>query len=334
MIHMHSFFSWVAPEHQDDPVFRLTRLVAGYPGAVFLFLAGLALALVGEGARRKGTAPREIVRRGLHRGLEVLGYAFLFRLWMLASGSFHRPADLLRVDVLNCIAIALMLVSAVVLGRKTRGSRIGAAVSLGAAIALLTPLLWDNPALSWIPFPLRGYLGGHHPDWIYPVFPWAGFAALGAAVGVALPWVRERGREVHLVAGLALLGLLLLPASLALDRHGPALYPRYDFWYTSPNYFTFKSGVVLLVLAAAYVLDRVPGPSPLRQLGKTSLLVYCVHIEIVYGQWIAPAARGALDVPQALRGVAVVTALMLLLSLTRTGAIAWRPWRRRDAVTA
>jgi uncharacterized membrane protein len=328
MIHMHAFFGWVAPAHQGHPFYGFTRLIAGYPGAIFLFLAGLALALVSESARKKGAASRDVVRRGLRRGVEVLGYAFLFRLWMLASGSFYRPADLLRVDVLNCIAVSLLLVSAGVLGWPTARGRIAAAGVLTLAIALLTPVLWDNPALSWIPFPLRGYLGGHHPDWIYPAFPWAGFATLGAAAGVALVAARARGREAHLLVGLAVLGALLMPLGLALDRHGPALYARYDFWYTSPNYFTFKAGVVLLVLFAAYLLDRLPGGGPLRQLGTTSLIIYWVHLEIVYGQWIVPGARAALDVRQAFFGVVLLTLAMLALSYVRTGALRGRVWGR------
>ena len=56
-----------------------------------------------QAASRKGIAPEAVRREALRRGAEVLGYAVLFRLWMFTSSGFAKPADLLRVDVLNCI---------------------------------------------------------------------------------------------------------------------------------------------------------------------------------------------------------------------------------------
>ena len=45
----------------------------------------------------------------------------LFRLWMFASGRFRAPSDLLRVDILNCIGVALLLAGAIALPWPRRG---------------------------------------------------------------------------------------------------------------------------------------------------------------------------------------------------------------------
>ena len=62
----------------------------------------------------------------------------------------------------------------------------------------------------------------------------------------------------------------------------------YDYWHTSPNFFLFRVGLLLAILAATYAWCRWGagqwGFSPLIQLGQTSLLVYWVHIEFVYGR--------------------------------------------------
>src|SRR5205814_3748191 len=110
---------------------------------------------------------------------------------------------------------------------------------------------------------------------------------------------------------------------LYADRHLPPAYTVYDFWYTSPSYTALKAGVAALVLAAAYAFDKIPGPSPLRQLGRTSLLVYWVHLEIVYGMWLAPGAQGRLTIEEATRGVVLLMLAMLALSLLRTRFGEW-----------
>jgi uncharacterized membrane protein len=318
MIHTHAFYSWVVPEDRGTPLFGLTTLIGGYPAALFLFLAGLSAGLAGERERDRGAHGHEVRRRGLRRALQVLGYAVLFRVWMLASGSFARPADLLRVDVLNCIGMSLLLV-ALVLAPAPAAARLAAVLGLAVAVAALTPLLWDAPLVKVVPGPLRGYLSGRDPDAMFPIFPWAAFAALGAAIGVLLARARARRREGLAIALMAAAGAAAIPCALFADRHLPAVYPTYDFWYTSPAYVALKGGVVLLVLAAAYLFDKIPGPSALRQLGRTSLLVYWVHLEIVYGQWVAPSARGRLSIDEASRGVVLLMLAMLALSLLRTG---------------
>jgi hypothetical protein len=287
---------------------------------------------VAERERENGQESGAVFRRGLRRGLIVLGCALLFRMAMLASGSFGRPADLLRVDILNCIAAALMLVAIALAPGTTRGRTI-AAFGLAAAIALATPLAWDGPLWKGWPVPLAGYVTGRVPDALFPVFPWAGFATLGAGCGVLLAHARSRGKEGAAVAWMAAAGAAAIPAGLLLDRYGPTVYPRYDFWYTSPAYFVLKAGVVLVVVGAAYLLDRVPGPSALRQLGRTSLLIYWLHLEVAYGKWVAPGARGSLPIEDAAWGVAALILAMFAVSLARTGVGDWR-LRRRELVKA
>lgn len=332
MVHTHGFFGWVAPPYQGEWIYRKTVLVGGYPAALFLFLSGLVLALANESRRRRGAGGRERVRAGVKRGLEVLGYAFLFRLWMLATSLFWRPADFLRVDILNCIGGSLVLVSVAGFGWEGRRARVLAGLVLATAISLLAPLTWDGPWLKSLPEPILGYFSGRLPDARFPLFPWAGFAAAGASAGVLLDAARRQGRESQCIALLTASGVVALGAGFLIDRYGPRIYPHEDFWYTSPSYFLIKGGVVLLVLGVSFLADEIPGPSPLRQLGRTSLLVYWVHLEIIYGMFVMPWARERLDIPQALLGVAVLTLAMLCLSYLRTELPRW--WQARETRAA
>lgn len=322
MIQTHAYDSWLTPDAKRSAFFGWSRLIGGYPGPIFLFLAGLSLALLAEARFGRGIAPEAVRQETLRRGAEVLGYAALFRLWMFTTSGFAKPADLLRVDVLNCIGLSMLLVAAAALRWQGARARQAAAAVLALGVALATPLAWDAAWPAWIPRPLLGYASGRMPGSFFPLFPWAGFTAVGALAGLLLSRAHAQARAGRLIAGLAAAGALMIPLGLALDRL-PTLYPRYDFWWTSPNYFLIKVGILLLVLGVSYLWGMLPWagwPSLLRQLGRTSLLVYWVHIEVVYGGIVAPGLRGRLGIPEASLALALLTLAMLALSRLRTEA--------------
>lgn len=324
MMQTHAYDAWLTPGAKATVFFGWSRLVGGYPAPLFLFLAGLSLALLAEARHGHGTPGALVRREAVHRGLEVLGYAAVFRLWMFTTSGFAKPADLLRVDVLNCIGLSMLLVGALALEAPEPRARLARSIALAAGIALATPLAWDLPWPDAIPFWLRGYWSGRAPGAFFPLFPWAGFTAAGAVVGLLLARGRQQGSETRVMLRLLALGVLLIPVALLLDRL-PSPYPRLDFWWTSPNYFLVKVGILLLALALSYAWTRAPWarwPSPVRQLGRSSLLVYWVHIELVYGGIVAPGLRGSLDVRQASLGLLLLSLGMLGLSLLRAG------WKR------
>lgn len=330
MMQTHAYESWLSASGKSTPFYGLSRLAGGYPAPLFLFLAGLSLALLAEALIERGKAPPEVRRELARRGLDVLVYAVAFRLWMFTTGGFARPAELLRVDVLNCIGLSMLLVGALAVSASTPRGRLLRCLALAVLVALLTPLAWDLPWPKWLPGALRAHWSGRAPGAFFPLFPWAGFTAVGAATGLMLAWARKLGRESMALALLGLAGALAFPVALRLDRL-PSFYPARDFWWTSPNYFLIKVGVMWLVLWFAQLWSRGPwahSPSPLRQLGRTSLLVYWVHIEIVYGGILAGGLRHHLSVPQASLGLLLLTLAMLALSL------AWTKWRAASSERA
>ncbi len=101
------------------------------------------------------------------------------------------------------------------------------------------------------------------------------------------------------------------------------LYTNYDFWHTSPNFFLIRVGLVAIILGMAYVWCRwgagLKGFSPMIEMGKCSLLVYWVHIELVYGGLSIMKGHNY-TVGQATFGFAVIFVSMVLLATTRNGS--------------
>ena len=137
-----------------------------------------------------------------------------------------------------------------------------------------------------------------------------------------------------MIAGAA--GLVLIYGAKFLDSRPWQVYPVYDFWHTSPSFFAIRLGMLLLLVLAAYAWCRWGlgqwGFSPLIQLGHTSLLVYWVHIEFVYGKYSILPHRSQ-TIAGATRGLITIFLAMLALSIVRTKWLGnlrdLLPWRSK-----
>lgn len=327
MFQTHCYDSWLGGAARRSTFFGWSQLGGTLPAPLFLFLAGISFALVTDRMRRKGIPANQIAATTIRRGAEIFGLGLLFRVQEFALGQPWSPwTDLLRVDILNTIGISLMLMGLVCRLAKTRTANTIFAAVVAIGIAMATPPMWTTWRPDWLPWYLESYLNGVHTfgkpqPWLFPIFPWAAFAFAGLAVGFLLisDWAMKNLAKATAIAGIA--GVSLFFLSTWLDSLPKRLYAVYDYWHTSPNFFLARVGVLLIIVTLSYAWCRW-GPvkrwfSPLVQLGQTSLIVYWVHIEFVYGRFSILDKRQQ-SVPMATFGLAVIFAAMVLLSITRT----------------
>ena len=210
-------------------------------------------------------------------------------------------------------------------------------IAVTALIALLTPPLYTTWRPTWLPWPLESYIDGCHnlgapQPWLFPLFPWAAFAFAGLAAGFILFSDRARNQVVTTLALFASVGVIAILVANQLDHSSLYLYATYDYWHTSPNFLMMRIGMLLVICFVSYAWCRwglgTWGFSPLIQLGQTSLLVYWVHIEFVYGRFSLLPKR-AQTISGASWGLLEITVFMLILSLLRT-RIDWKriDWKR------
>ncbi|HEX2775427.1 MAG TPA: heparan-alpha-glucosaminide N-acetyltransferase domain-containing protein [Candidatus Acidoferrales bacterium] len=328
MFEVHSYDSWLGGSTRDSQFMKWSQLSGTIPAPLFLFLAGVSIALVSGKMREKGIGANQIARRTILRGAEILGLGLLFRVQEYVLGIPWAPwTDLLRVDILNTIGISIMLMGIVGRLTRTRVANIAVALVATTGIAFATPFLYTTWRPRWLPWYLETYINGVHiydspRPWLFPIFPWAGFAFAGLALGYLLfsEWGKKNLLQVVAACGLGGVGLYYL--SNWLDARALQLYPDYDYWHTSPNFFLARVAIILVIVFASYVWCRwglgQVGFSPMIQMGQTSLLVYWVHIEFVYGRFSILKKEGE-SIPMATLGFLIITAAMVLLSLARTG---------------
>lgn len=321
MLQGHVFHSFAKPELRQEAPFVLSQFVGGMPPAIFLFLTGVTLAFLMESRERIGVTAGLRVLTALRRAGYLIGLAFLFRLQLFLFGLPQTNwMDLFRVDILNSMGFALAVLSTMAIFRTAERVRVCAIAGLG--IAALSPLVSQ---LNWngVPPTLKAYLA---PDSLsFGFFPWAAFVAFGMSAGSILRLAR-RDQMDRVMQWAALAGFGLILGGRYFSDIPYSLYPKSDFWLDSPMLVFIKLGVIFLMLAGAYLWTTHGAGqrwSWVRQFGTTSLLVYWVHTELVYGRWLW-FWKESLSNTQAALAAAGVVALMLFLSVIRTN---WKNWR-------
>lgn len=317
MIEAHVFDSWTAPAERSRPLFGYAMILGGFGAPLFLFLAGVAVILSAESKFRRSGNFAASWWAAQKRGWQVFGLAFLFRLQSYVLSGGYSAISLLKVDILNVMGPAIAV--AAMLGRlaTSRAIRVVLLVAATCAVSLLTPIVRMSPALAWLPDPVEWYFRPTPGRTNFTLFPWAGFVFAGAAIGVVIHGASQHRRWLQV--GLATAGLLLVWAAHQASLR-PSLYPRSEYWTTSPSFFFLRVGLLTLLLPIAYVWEHAPlrhklsSSSPLAEFGRASLFVYWIHVEMVYGFFSRPIRR-ALSLEGAL--VAYVLFTVFLFSLVR-----------------
>ena len=314
MLQGHVFQSYLKPELKEGGPYLLSQFLGGMPPALFLFLTGVTLAFLMDSTERKGVAPVERVTTSLRRAAYLFGLAFAFRLQLWIFGIPAPWQDLFRVDVLNCMGFSIAALSAMALFRTAERIRLCAV--LGLAIAFGSPLI-SQIDWSGVPWLVRAYL---IPDYnFFGIFPWGAYLAFGMSAGSIIRTVSPDAIE-RCMQWAAVLGGALILACQYFANAPYRIYAKSEFWLNSPAQILTKLGVTLLLLAFAFLWTRYgakAGWSWVRQFGTTSLLVYWVHIELIYGR-ASGLWKGNLNVAQTASAAVIVFLLMLAISLIKT----------------
>jgi uncharacterized membrane protein len=335
MVEVHALDAWLAPDARGGAAYHALRMLGGFAAPGFLFMAGLSQALADGAAERKGVAPGARRTAALRRALWLLGVAYGFRaVEVVVGGAWRRGdgwADLLRVDVLNVIAVGLVLSALVSVGRPARtGALLAGAAAL--AIALATPVVADvlrhydatlggaaaglQQAPNRLTDVLLAYLYASWPRANFHLFNWVGFLLAGAAAAPLARGPRRPGLWLGLAAALFALGWWA-------DRWQP-IYAYQQFWRTSPSWFSMRLAVCLALAGALQLLPDAAerGLGWVTLLGRQSLVGYIASVELTYGALASPLKR-KLSFPVTVLGIAAMVALTWAISL------AWERYRAR-----
>lgn len=334
MIQAHALDSWTRVPDRSTTGYGWSALIAGMGAPMFLFLAGVSVALAASGRERKlGGAARAAasIRR---RGWEIFGLAFLFRLQSYVLNAGATLGGLLKVDILNIMGPSIVAAAALWQAGRRNGPRLALFAAAALALSFLTPPVRHAAVLSAVPDPLEWYLRPAAGRSTFTLFPWAGFVFAGGVAGVLVAGAGRRSDRWPFQAAL-LGGSLLLVAAAYGASFLPSIYSNANFWTTSPTFFLMRAGIVSALLPLAWLYEQRPRLlarwvrwSPMALFGRSSLFVYWVHTELAYGSVSLPLHK-SLPFGQAFAAFLLLTLVMFVLTLGKNALV--RSWRDKTA---
>ncbi|MFN7978673.1 MAG: heparan-alpha-glucosaminide N-acetyltransferase domain-containing protein [Vicinamibacterales bacterium] len=320
MVQGHTIDALLAADYRTSLQYNAWLYLRGLTSCTFLFLSGAAFSLTAlkhwEDQGHFSTRSFKRVRRLAF--FLALGYFIRFpmgRFVDLQYANAERWRSFFAVDVLQNVAVTLLGLQVLIgLSRTPRRFAVVCG-TLAAVLVGLTPVMHDIDWTGRVPLLLSSYFS-YATGSNFPLFPWAGFTLLGAVFGVtAAPWARRENLRL-LARGLFLAGAVLAVGAGVLGEFGWFEYGSHDWWRSSPLSFVQRFGSVLLLLSVIgaighYVTRLTP---PLQGLAEESLLVYAVHVALLYGShWTA--GLGPTLGPQPPR-VVLMWAVVMILAMT------------------
>lgn len=285
-----------------------------YPAIVGL-LCAYAVAYYAAG--KLADAPR----RAAGSGVLALALFCAALLWVRVYEPV-RLRGLLRVDVLQCIGASLVLLNLLPAASRGRAPRVATLLGLAVLVGLATA--WLRP---FVPGRLPEALAGFIVQWssddgkpvlaLFPLLPWWGFACVGACTG--LGWSRA-GTADRL--DLQLVGAVAIGAAVALltnESWAPIYwFARKHASLTPLLRLGYKVGLVLVLMGVALAVSHAKTTvfAPIQTLGRASLVVYWVHLELAFGVAAKPIVR-SLDFPAWALGTGLLMIAMWVLAAAR-----------------
>ena len=325
--------TWVTPHVVLD-------MIGGFAAPGFLYMAGLSQALADAAQERKGVAPHARRLQALRRALWLLGVAYGFRFaeYML-GGAWSRPGGwtgVLKVDVLNVIAVGLLAAALLSVGRPRTVAAAAAGIA-ALAVVLSTPIVadvlrhYDLPqagaasdaaariAPNRLVDVLYAYVYAGWPRANFHLFNWVGFLLAGSAVA---PLALGRNRPlVWLSLAAALFGI-----AWWADGWAP-VYRYQSFWRTSPSWFAMR---LAICIAFSGLLQLVPDAAErplawLTRMGRQSLVGYIASVELTYGailEWLSWKTAGG-PLRKSLSFGATLAGIVAMVGVTWAISVGW-----------
>lgn len=339
MLEGHVINSTLLPALRPTRTFHHVSLFNGMIAPSFIFIAGFAFTLILEKKWDGLVRLEKPFWHHLKRFLFIIAVGF----WLhIPTWSFQQMLRMsrdsflyfLRCDVLQLIGFSLLIsLFLTVLIRKKRILLLVHLI-LAMAIVLITPFLYYIDPREYLPVPFSDYINVKYGA-LFPLFPWAAYSFLGTVLCAGYLEARKREKEGRFFAILSIVGGVFFVSAFALFYVPWSYYTYADPSRSSPRHFMLKIGFIFLSLSALWLYERIRKPerSALKIVGQESLMVYGLHLVIVYGAAFMPYYISR-DVGKVLNYRSALAVTLLLAASMIPCALIWNWAKQRYPLVA
>ncbi|MEW6653891.1 MAG: heparan-alpha-glucosaminide N-acetyltransferase domain-containing protein [Bacteroidota bacterium] len=295
MVQGHTIDAFLADEYRtyDSFIYRFWVTLRGFTAPIFMVSSGVAFAYLFRSVDLPfNQNPR--VTKGLMRFVILLLTAYLLRFPTYRMVDFSYVSNeqwhiFFTVDALHLIGIGILLILFFsYLSEKMKINEYWI-YSLAAAFFFM---VWNvTEYINWanyLPIPFAAYFYSGTGS-LFPVFPWAGYVLAGALLGSFLAKNPGVYKTKKFNKELTSVGLTFLSAA-AIISFIQSYFIGNKYFFTDNSFvILLRLGVVALLISSLSIFATSVKKIPLlvQEVGRYTLIVYAVHIIILYGSaWI------------------------------------------------
>jgi uncharacterized membrane protein len=245
---------------------------------------------------------------------------FKFSRYLMNRDNAEMWAKTFQVDILQCVVVSILVVHALILLLRKRWLLPWGTSILAGIVALATPWIWSMDLQGRLPASLAMLVSPHKIS-LFPIFPWICFVLAGSCACHFFLKRVETHKEHSFARDIAIWGTLMIVVGLLL-RGIPFTLPGYvNFYTTSPLYLVIRIGCILLICSLLYGLEKKICwiPETIQMAGQESLLVYGVHLWVIFSFLRGKRMAGILGLEAGYMRCFLMSLLIALLMLSLAG---------------
>jgi len=287
MVEVHVFNNFLKPEIRNESWFPALNFINGMVAPSFVFISGFAFILSLKNNLEEIRSFGNKFRKKLGRIAMIffVGYMIHIPYFSLRNNMYYTDYGLFKsfcnVDVLQCIGTGiLILFIARLIIKSERVFNVFLIFSM-TGFVFGAPFVWNVDFNKFLPLPLACYFNEVHGSF-FPVFPWLGFLFSGAVTAVFLLKARKKGNESVFMKHMVITGIIFDIITFPLVNWLET-FPWFEV-RPSPVFFIQRLGVIFIILFIFrfYYLKREERESFLLDMSRESLLVYWLHLQIIF----------------------------------------------------
>lgn len=295
MVQGHTIDTFLADNYRtfDSILFSIWFTIRGFTAPIFMFTSGVVFTFLLR-SHKEPFFENPRVKKGIKRFiiLVLIGYLLRYPTYTFFDFSIVRPDQWLgffTVDALHLIGFGLLFILILSLIAEKLKLKDYFVFALGVLFffglfSITENINWAN----YMPIPFAAYLY-HQTGSFFPFFPWAGYVLSGAILGSYLAHNPVAFNTIKFSRRLMILGITILILSRVIIYVEFEIYNQKVFWMDNIYVITMRLGWIFILnsLMSYLALKLKSIPDFIKQVGRYTLLVYAVHVVILYGSaWI------------------------------------------------
>lgn len=291
MIQGHTVDTFLGNEYRsmDSIIYSVWHTMRGFTAPIFMFTAGLIFTyLLKSDQYDFWKNPR--IKKGVKRGLLliVIGYLLRYPTYRIFDFQYvvQKQWDIFfAVDALHLIGFGMLSIIALVFIVKKTHLNLNVLLYILIGILLIVSPTMNK--IDWnlfLPQYFSSYLTRSYGS-LFPLFPWLVYVFSGALLGNYLYKNDGIYLKKRFSFSLASLGGILLLLSVLLFSLQHSSNGKISLWFYSTGIVLLRVGFVLILNAImAFIVRKFSSiPKLIVDTGKKTMLLYVLHIVILYG---------------------------------------------------